>query len=85
MSLLDCPSRDHIDFPGQAVQCFCDSNLLVQQMQGKFKIKHPEIQKLAYELKMLIQKLPSFSISYIPRIKNKIADKLANQAIDKNK
>lgn len=66
----------------QPVKFFTDSQLLANQINGSWKVKHPDIALLFKEAKALINKLPSFEISYIPRDENKEADRLANQAID---
>jgi len=59
-----------------------DSELLVNQMNGKYKIKNERIKELfldAWNLKVEFKKL---QITYIPREKNKIADKLVNEELD---
>jgi ribonuclease HI len=66
----------------KAVRFFTDSQLLANQINGIWKVKHPDIALLFKEAKALLGKLDSFEISYIPREKNKEADRLANQAID---
>ncbi len=64
------------------VKFFTDSQLLANQINGLWKVKHPDIALLYKEAKALITELDSFEISYVPREKNKEADRLANQAID---
>lgn len=58
-----------------------DSKLVVEQMSGRWKIKHPEMQKLAREARAI---LPAANVSFtwIPRAENAAADSLANQAMD---
>ncbi len=59
-----------------------DSELLVKQMKGEYKIKEPKIQSLflqAWNLKVDFRKL---KFLLIPREKNKEADKLVNEALD---
>lgn len=72
-------TNDILDIP---VNFFTDSQLLANQINGSWKVKHPDILLLYKEARALIAKLPSFKISYIPREQNKEADRLANQAID---
>lgn len=65
------------------IQLFMDSELIVKQIKGEYKVKHPELAPLFlkfYNLKIGFQK---FSVSHVPREKNKEADKLVNEAIDK--
>ncbi|KDN85737.1 ribonuclease H [Kitasatospora cheerisanensis KCTC 2395] len=61
-----------------------DSKLVVEQMSGRWKIKHPDMQPLAAEARGIA---PRGSVEYkwIPREKNKEADRLANEAMDAGK
>lgn len=61
---------------------FTDSQLLSNQINGNWKVKHPEIIKLYQVACNLTNKLDKFEISYIPREENSEADSLANSAID---
>ena len=58
-----------------------DSKLVVEQMSGRWKIKHPVDDPLALEAKAL---LPPAQVTYewVPRERNKHADRLANEALD---
>ncbi|MFE6972669.1 bifunctional RNase H/acid phosphatase [Streptomyces sp. NPDC057682] len=58
-----------------------DSKLVVEQMSGRWKIKHPDMKPLAAEAARI---LPASAVTYewIPREKNKHADRLANEAMD---
>ncbi|WP_335932000.1 bifunctional RNase H/acid phosphatase [Streptomyces sp. PTD5-9] len=58
-----------------------DSKLVVEQMSGRWKIKHPDMKPLAAEAARI---LPPSAVTYewIPREKNKHADRLANEAMD---
>ncbi|ARF72268.1 bifunctional RNase H/acid phosphatase [Kitasatospora albolonga] len=58
-----------------------DSKLVVEQMSGRWKIKHPDMKPLAARAAAL---LPPSSVTYewIPRAQNKHADRLANEAMD---
>jgi ribonuclease HI len=59
-----------------------DSELIVRQMQGKYKIKEPTLKLLAEEVKNLIKHFGQVNFVHIPREQNKVADKLVNEAID---
>lgn len=59
-----------------------DSELVVKQMQGKYKIKEPGLQVLAGEVFKLIKYFKSVRFTHVRRELNKEADKLVNQAID---
>lgn len=58
-----------------------DSKLVVEQMSGRWKIKHPDMKPLAARAAAV---LPPSSVTYewIPRAQNKHADRLANEAMD---
>ncbi|WP_371096872.1 bifunctional RNase H/acid phosphatase [Streptomyces sanglieri] len=61
-----------------------DSKLVVEQMSGRWKIKHPDMKPLAAEAARI---LPASAVTYewIPREMNKHADRLANEAMDAGK
>ncbi|MCX4797793.1 bifunctional RNase H/acid phosphatase [Streptomyces sp. NBC_01242] len=61
-----------------------DSKLVVEQMSGRWKIKHPDMKPLAAEAARI---LPASAVTYewIPREQNKHADRLANEAMDAGK
>lgn len=64
------------------IHIFADSQLIVKQINGEYKVKNANLIPLYNKAKSLICTLSNFKISYIPRTKNKTADALANQAID---
>ena len=64
------------------VQVFADSELLVKQMNGEYKIEHSNIQSLFLELWNLKIDFKKVSFTAIPREKNKEADRLVNEALD---
>ncbi|MFE3247335.1 bifunctional RNase H/acid phosphatase [Streptomyces sp. NPDC059209] len=70
--------------PGADVHVRMDSKLVVEQMSGRWKIKHPDMKPLAAEAGRI---LPTGQVRYewIPREKNKHADRLANEAMDAGK
>jgi probable phosphoglycerate mutase len=60
-----------------------DSELMVKQIQGKYRVNSPDLKPLWQEAKNRIAKLDTFEISHALRHKNKYADRLANQAMDR--
>ncbi|MFE9934002.1 bifunctional RNase H/acid phosphatase [Streptomyces sp. NPDC005533] len=70
--------------PDAQVLVRMDSKLVVEQMSGRWKIKHPDMKPLAAEAAKI---LPRAQITYewIPREQNKHADRLANEAMDAGK
>jgi ribonuclease HI len=60
-----------------------DSELMVKQIQGKYKVNSPDLKILWQEARNRIAKLEAFEISHALRHKNKDADRLANEAMDR--
>jgi ribonuclease HI len=60
-----------------------DSELMVKQIQGKYKVNSPDLKTLWQEARSRIAKLEAFEISHALRHKNKDADRLANEAMDR--
>ncbi|MFF8811884.1 bifunctional RNase H/acid phosphatase [Streptomyces pactum] len=71
----------HAIDPTARVRVRMDSKLVVEQMSGRWKIKHPDMRPLAAEAKTVF---PAGQVAYqwIPRERNKQADRLANEAMD---
>ena len=59
-----------------------DSLLVVRQMQGLWKIKHPGLRPLALKAGALLARFRSRTIEHVPREQNAHADLLSNRAID---
>ncbi|KOG37876.1 bifunctional RNase H/acid phosphatase [Streptomyces decoyicus] len=70
--------------PQARIRVRMDSKLVVEQMSGRWKIKHPDMKPLATEAGSVF---PSGQVTYewIPRAQNKHADRLANEAMDAGK
>ncbi|MBI4229678.1 MAG: ribonuclease HI family protein [Planctomycetes bacterium] len=64
------------------IDAFADSELLVRQVNGIYKVKHPNLKPLHAQVKSLVARLESFSIRHIPREQNRGADAAANRALD---
>ncbi len=60
-----------------------DSELLVRQMQGRYKVKSPDLRPLFERASKLARSLEYFAIQHVPREMNRDADRLANEALDK--
>jgi ribonuclease HI len=60
-----------------------DSELMVKQIQGKYKVNSPDLRPLWQEARNRIAQLEKFEISHALRHKNKAADQLANDAMDR--
>ncbi|MGH9405637.1 MAG: acyl-CoA dehydrogenase family protein [Terriglobia bacterium] len=59
-----------------------DSELLVRQIQGKYKVKSSDLKPLHEEALAMIRQIDSFTISHVAREANREADRLANRALD---
>lgn len=59
-----------------------DSELVVRQMQGRYKIKEPSLKLLAQEVLKLSNYFSNIKYCHVPREQNKEADLLVNEAID---
>ena len=61
---------------------FLDSELLVNQINGTYKVKNENLKVLMRDVKKLLSDFDSYTVEHIARSKNHIADRLANEAID---
>ena len=59
-----------------------DSQLVVRQIQGQYRVKSPDIRPLYQQATALLEKIPKWSISHLYREHNSRADTLANLAMD---
>ena len=59
-----------------------DSQLLVRQLNGEYRVKDEKLRKLFQRAINLLRQFESYRIVHVPREQNKIADRLANKAID---
>jgi ribonuclease HI len=64
------------------IEIFSDSELVVSQLKGEWKIKSDSLRRLAVDARRLMNKFASSSIAHVPREENADADKLANQGMD---
>lgn len=71
-----------VDLGLEEIEVRMDSKLVVEQMSGRWKIKHPQMQKLAMQAKRLADQLERVEYVWIPRAQNSHADRLANEAMD---
>ena len=64
------------------LQIFMDSLLIVNQIKGVYRVKHPVLFPYYQRISGSLSKLPSYSINHIKREYNTVADSLANLAMD---
>ena len=65
------------------VEIISDSELLVKQMLGQYKVRHPNLIPLYEKAKSMARRFSRFSIRHTLRAGNKDADRLANVAVDR--
>jgi ribonuclease H / adenosylcobalamin/alpha-ribazole phosphatase len=68
--------------PGADAEVRMDSKLVVEQMSGRWKIKHPDLRPLAAQAGQAARALGRVTYTWVPRERNTYADRLANQAMD---
>lgn len=68
---------------GQDLDVYMDSNLVVSQLNGIFKVKNGELREMIVKIRELTPSFKEVKFNYIPRVQNKEADKMVNLALDK--
>ena len=76
--------EEAIDMDIKRIDVFADSELMVKQMKGEYRVKNQGLIPLAIQAQSLIKQLTHFSITHIRREQNKLADQLANLGIDEH-
>jgi len=66
----------------EELEFYLDSELVVKQLNREYKVKNSELAKLFVKIYNLQQLFKKVSYQHVPREMNKLADKLANQAMD---
>jgi ribonuclease HI len=66
-----------------SLECFLDSELVVKQLAGKYRVKNEGLKGLFQEAQELSKKFKKITFKHVRREKNKEADRLVNEAIDK--
>jgi ribonuclease HI len=67
----------------KALKVFSDSELMVKQIKGDYKVKNPALKELHDRASTMIDNLDAFEINHVLREKNRDADRLANLAMDR--
>ncbi|MGV0046753.1 bifunctional RNase H/acid phosphatase [Mycobacterium colombiense] len=73
---------DALNLGATEAAVYLDSKLLVEQMSGRWKVKHPDLIELHAEARDRARRFARISYSWIPRERNTHADRLANEAMD---
>jgi ribonuclease HI len=61
---------------------FLDSELVVKQLKGEYRVKEPRMRSLFGQVTMLLNAVPTHSFTHVRRADNARADALANEALD---
>ena len=70
-------------YKSDKIKGYLDSELVVKQLKGEYKIKNKNIKPLYKKIQALLKNLPIIYFSHIKREKNQLADGLVNEALDK--
>ncbi len=73
--------QEAIRLGAKQVELNADSELVVRQIKGKYRVKNAALKPLYQQVKQLQDCLESFTINHIPRQQNREADRLANMAL----
>ena len=71
-----------VELDPESVEVRLDSKLAVEQMSGRWRVKHPDLAPLHAKARELAGRLPSVRYVWVPRARNAHADRLANEAMD---
>lgn len=66
----------------QDLTCKLDSELVVNQLNGKYKVKHEAIKPLHAQVKELVVKFPKIVFTHVLRSENREADRIVNEVLD---
>jgi probable phosphoglycerate mutase len=71
-----------VDHGHRSVRIKADSELLVKQMRGEYKVKHPGLQPLVARARLLVGQLDTVTFQHVRREQNTDADRLSNVGMD---
>lgn len=82
LALRDALREAHAQFGDTSISCYMDSQLAVEQINGNYKVKSPNVKPLYEEVIAIVTQFKGFQISHVRREENTVADALANKAMD---
>ncbi len=74
--------RTALEFDPRCVRVRADSELMIRQLEGRYKVKSPHLKPLYEEARALLSEFPEVDLAHIRREKNVDADALVNAALD---
>jgi len=76
--------KSELELKVKKITCFLDSELVVKQLNGIYRVKEPRLAPLFSKVKETASGFDAVTYKNIPRERNKEADKLVNEALDEN-
>ena len=73
--------QEAVGLGARQVDIKLDSQLLVRQINGRYRVRNAALKPLYQQVKQLTDQLESFNIAHVPRQQNREADRLANMAL----
>ena len=80
-SALICGLQEALVRKAKGVKVITDSELMFHQLSGNYKVKDEKIKLLFEQVQQLRRGFKDFELTHVPREKNKVADKLATEAL----
>ncbi len=77
---LEAALKKAIELGYQNVDIHADSELMIKQLKGEYKVKNEDLKIIHIKIKNLLSKFDNYTLNHVPREKNKRADALANLA-----
>jgi len=65
------------------VHFYLDSQIVVNQMRGRFAVRSPALRRLNTQARRLARRFRQVTYTHVPRKRNRLADALANEAVEK--
>jgi ribonuclease HI len=62
-----------------------DSELVVKQINGEYRVKHANLRPLYQRARSLLRRFESVDVAHVPRSNNRLADRLVNRVLDREK
>ena len=77
--------RKAAEWKPDRLEVYMDSQLVVEQVAGRFKVRNPDLRPLHTQVVNLLRGFPKVTVEHVPRERNRGADALANKAIDEKR
>ncbi len=69
-------------FQAKQIICHLDSQLVVEQVNGRYKVKDEGLRQWWQKIQLILQTFESYQVIYVPRAQNAQADAIVNQVLD---